>query len=351
MDPACYFDNAATTPVDPSVFTAMEPYLKDRFGNANSIHAWGREACAAVTKAREHVAALIQADDPTEIVFTSGATEANNWILRAYKSLAISPFEHGSVRAFASSHGARTLKNERWRLEPDKDAELTSVMRVNNETGAILEIPKAKVTHSDATQAVGKIPFDAKAYDYVSMSGHKFYGPKGVGALYIKGGHEMDPLLFGGEQEHGKRSGTLNVPGIVGMGEAARVALERMEEDMAHALALRSYAKGRLAELPDVHFIEAEQNSPYVLSVCFEGLEGESLVVSLDAKGYAASSGSACSSGKGHVSSVLQALGLPDSMARGAVRLSFGRFNTQEAAEGLCDALVQAATSLRKLYV
>lgn len=350
MDPACYFDNAATTPVDPRAFAAMEPFLRNSFGNANSIHAWGREACAAVTRAREHVAELIGADDPSEVCFTSGATEANNWVLRAFPSLAISPFEHGSVRAFATCHGATVLKNDGWKLE-DSSAELTSVMRVNNETGAVLDMPKAKTTHSDATQAVGKVPFDAKAYDYVSMSAHKFYGPKGVGALYIKGAHDMTPLLFGGEQEHGRRSGTLNVPGIVGMGEAARIAVLQVKEDMEHAGALRAYVKGRLSELPDVHFVEHAQQSPYVLSVCFDGLEGESLVISLDAKGYAASSGSACSSGKGHVSSVLTAYGLPDSLARGAVRISFGRFNTLRAAEGLCDTLAQAATSLRKLYV
>jgi cysteine desulfurase len=350
MDPACYFDNAATTPVDPRVFAAMEPYLRDSFGNANSIHAWGREACAAVTKAREHVAALIGADDPNEVVFTSGATEANNWVLRAFPTIAVSPFEHGSVRQFAEQHGGKTLRNDGWELQP-ADADLTSVMRVNNETGAVLEMPPAKRTHTDATQAVGKVPFDAKRYDFTSMSAHKFYGPKGAGALYIKGAPAMDPLLYGGEQEHGRRSGTLNVPGIVGMGMAAKVALERMDEDMAHAQALRAYVKGRLGEFPGVLFVENECNSPYVLSACFEGLEGESLVVSLDAKGYAASSGSACSSGKGHVSGVLTALGLPESVSRGAVRLSFGRFNTLQAAEGLCDALLEAANSLKKLAV
>lgn len=349
MDPACYFDNAATTPVDPRVFAAMEPFLRGSFGNANSIHAAGREACAAVCKAREQVAALIQAEDPSEVVFTSGATEANNWILRDFPTLAISPFEHGSVSAFACSHGAIVLKNQGWKLET-ADVELTSVMRVNNETGAIIDFPGAKRKHSDATQAVGKIPFDAKDYDFASMSAHKFYGPKGAGALYIKGAEEMEPLLFGGEQEHGRRSGTLNVPGIVGMGAAAAVAMERMEEDMAHALSLREYVKGRLGELPGVTFIEHTRQSPFVLSTCFEGIEGESIVVSLDAKGYCVSSGSACSSGKGHTSSVLRALGIPDGRARGAVRVSFGRFNTRQSAEGLCDAMSTAVASLRRLF-
>lgn len=350
MDPACYFDNAATTPVDPRVFAAMEPFLRNSFGNANSIHAWGREGCAAVTHAREQVAKLIQADDPSEVCFTSGATEANNWVLRAFPTLSISPFEHGSVRAFACSHGAVVLKNNGWELDAST-TELTSVMRVNNETGAYIAMPSAKKTHSDATQAVGKVPFDAKQFDFVSMSAHKFYGPKGAGALYIKGHPDVEPLMYGGEQEHGRRSGTLNVPGIVGMGAAAEVAMERMEEDNAHALGLREYVKGRLGELGDVHFVEAEHNSPFVLSTCFEGLEGESIVISLDAKGFALSSGSACSSGSGSVSKVLSAYGLPESVSRGAVRISFGRFNTQSATERLCDALVQAVTSLRKLSV
>jgi cysteine desulfurase len=350
MDPACYFDNAATTPVDPRVFAAMEPYLRDSFGNANSIHAAGREACAAVCKAREQVAALIRADDPSEVCFTSGATEANNWVLRAFPTIAVSPFEHGSVRQFAEHHGAIVLKNKGWSLETAA-ADLTSVMHVNNETGAILEMPRARKTHSDATQAVGKIPFDAKRYDFVSMSAHKFYGPKGVGALYIKGAQEMEPLLFGGEQEHGRRSGTLNVPGIVGMGAAAEIAMRQLDQDMAHASALWSYVKGRLGELSDVSFVEHTSQSPFVLSTCFEGLEGETIVVSLDAKGYAASSGSACSSGKGHVSSVLRAYGLTESKARGAARVSFGRFNTLKSAEGLCDEIVRAVGSLRKLFV
>jgi cysteine desulfurase len=327
----------------------MEPYLRDSFGNANSIHSAGREACAAVCKAREQVAALIRADDPSEVVFTSGATEANNWILRDFSTLAISPFEHGSVSAFACSHGATVLKNKGWTLE-GSNAELTSVMRVNNETGAILEMPAARKTHSDATQAVGKIPIDVRSYDFASMSAHKFYGPKGVGALYIKGAQEMEPLLFGGEQEHGQRSGTLNVPGIVGMGAAAAVAIERKDEDYAQAASLRDYVKGRLGELPGVSFVEHTAQSPFVLSTCFEGLEGESIVVSLDAKGFAVSSGSACSSGKGHTSSVLRALGLPDTLARGAVRISFGRFNTRQAAEALCSEIEAAVGSLRKLF-
>lgn len=350
IDPACYFDNAATTPVDPQVLDAMLPYLQGSFGNASSIHAWGREACEAVTKAREQVAALIGAEDPSEVVFTSGATESNNWVLRTAPSLAIGPFEHNSVRQAGCALGAKTLANIGWKIE-DSDAELTSVMLVNNETGAILEMPGCKTLHSDATQAVGKIPFDAKQFDFVSMSAHKFYGPKGVGALYIKGGKDMAPLLFGGEHEHGRRSGTLNVPGIVGMGMAAEVAQDRLEADMAHAHSLRCLVKDRLSKIPDVVFVEGDSQSPFVLGACFVGLEGETLVVSLDSKGYAVSSGSACSSGSGAVSKVLKAYGIEDQVARGAVRFSFGRRNTLEAAEGLCGVVEKSVESLRRLFV
>ncbi len=350
MDPACYFDNAATTPVDSRVVEAMLPHLKGGFGNASSIHAWGREACEAVTKAREQVAKLIQADDPSEIVFTSGATESNNWILRSVKSLAISPFEHDSVRHIGEVLGAKTLKNKGWKLE-DSDADLTSVMLVNNETGAILGMPKCKTLHSDATQAVGKIPFDAKRFDFASMSAHKFYGPKGVGALYIRGGKDMAPLLFGGEHEHGRRSGTLNVPGIVGMGRAVEVCQERLEADYAHAANLRGIVKERLSKIADVVFVEAENQSPYILSTCFPGLEGETLVISLDARGFAVGSGSACSSGSGATSKVLKAYGLDDRVARGAVRFSFGRLNTVESAQALCACVEKSVENLRKLFV
>lgn len=350
MEPAYYFDNAATTPVDPRVLEAMLPYLTGSFGNANSIHAKGREACEAVNKAREQVAGLIGADDPSEIVFTSGATESNNWVLRTAKTLAISPFEHDSVHHIGHVLGATILKNNGWKLE-GADVDLTSVMLVNNETGAILAPPPSKRLHSDATQAVGKIPFQANRFDFASMSAHKFYGPKGVGALYIRGGKDMAPLLFGGEHEQGRRSGTLNVPGIVGMGMAAVVAKERLEQDTAHVAHLRAFVKDRLSRISDIEFVECDEQSPYILSACFVGLEGETLVISLDAKGFALGSGSACSSGSGATSKVLKAYGLDDKIARGAVRFSFGRFNTEETSERLCQTVEKSVESLRKLYV
>lgn len=349
MDRAKYFDNAATTPVAPEVFAAMEPYLMERFGNASSIHAWGRQANNAVEEARQSLAQLIGAD-PDEIVFTSGATEANNWILRAFPSLSVSPFEHPSVRLTALALEATVLKNDGWNLE-DSQTELTSIQTVNHETGALIPSPKTKLRHADATQAVGKIPVQISQYDFASMSAHKFYGPKGVGALYIKGGRALSPLMHGGDHEHGLRSGTLNVPAIAGMGAAASLAKDRVTEDVTHAKRLREETKRELATISDVHFAEADQNSPYVLTPCFSGVEGESVVITLDSKGFAASAGSACSSMSDETSPVLKALGLPDDIARGAVRISFGRYNTEQAAKQLCQEIRQAVQNLRKLNV
>jgi len=349
MDRSKYFDNAATTPVAPEVFAAMEPFFKDRFGNASSIHGWGRQAENAVEEARSQLADLIGAE-PEEIVFTSGATEANNWVLRSFSSLSVSPFEHPSVRLTAEALKATVLKNDGWKLE-GSESELTSVQAVNHETGALIKFPDARLKHSDATQAIGKVPFDATQYDFASMSAHKFYGPKGVGALYNKGCNPLPPLFHGGSHEHGFRSGTLNVPGIVGMGEAARVAKDRLQEDVAHAQQLHKEVKRQLSEIEGVFFVESENNSPYVLTPCFEGVEGESVVITLDSKGFAISSGSACSSGSGVTSHVLTAFGVPDDLIRGMVRISFGRYNTVSSAEQLCEQIADAIKNLRKLNV
>jgi|GEM_PF-4343971 len=241
MDRSRYFDHAATTPVDAFVREAMMPFLGDDCGNAHSLHQWGLRAREAVEGARQAVARLLGAEDPSEVVFTSGATESNNTVLAAFDSVAVSPFEHSSVREPALSRGAWIMSNEGWTLSPPSPVELVSVMTVNNETGALLTMPECPgaMRHTDATQAVGKLAFDATAYDFVSCSGHKFYGPKGVGALFLRGAEPIEPLLRGGGQEHGVRAGTLNVPGIVGMGMAAELAHERRIHDFDHAVALR----------------------------------------------------------------------------------------------------------------
>jgi cysteine desulfurase len=351
---ARYFDNAATTPLDPRVLEAMLPALRDDWGNAHSIHACGLRAMAAVEQAREAVAELVGAEDPSQIVFTSGATEANNWVLHSFEHGLISPFEHSSVLEPAQSLGYTVLANDGFTLHPpDQPAPLISVMKVDNETGAIFEPeqvrPWAKALHTDATQALGKIAFDVSLYDFASMSSHKFYGPKGIGALYIQGDAPIQPYMLGGEQETGRRAGTLNVPAIIGMGEAARLAQDEIEVDQGKANRLRPLVLSALEDVPDWRINGHETCSPFILSISFLGVEGESLVIDLDRSGFAISSGAACSSRSTEPSHVLTALGLETQWLRGTVRLSFGRFNTEEAAEELGRALTTSVTRLRNV--
>jgi cysteine desulfurase len=353
MDRARYFDNAATTPLDPRVWAEMRPYLEDEFGNASSIHAFGQSARAAVERARERLAALIGADDPTQITFTSGATESNNWVLRSFPSGVFSPFEHSAVREPAIFLGYEPLANEELTLQPPpRRAELLSVMSVNNEIGAQWDAsafrPYADKIHSDLTQSVGKLPTDLSGLDYASLSAHKFYGPKGVGALYTAD-DPLPPLLLGGEQEQGLRAGTLNVAGIVGLGAAAAIAADEWEEDRARAELLREIVVEGLQSLSDWQINGGVNASPYILSLSFRGLEGETLVIEADRAGYAISSGAACSSQSTEPSHVLTALGLDPEWRRGTVRISFGRFNNEETAAGLAKSLLHSAEKLRTM--
>jgi len=350
-----YFDNAATTPVDPRVLEAMLPYFGQHFGNAHSLHTFGGEAMAAVEQAREQVAKLLGADAPDEIVFTSGATEANNWMVYGFPDLAVSPFEHSSIHAPAMSFGRPVMANDGLMMTSPDDAPIVSLMKVNNEIGTIFE-PEAMATgqrlvHSDITQAVGKIPVDVTAFDYASLSGHKFYGPKGVGALYAKGANFPTPLLIGGDQENGFRAGTLNVAGIVGMGAAAELAYEEREQDAALAAELRQIVLEGLDKALDFQVNGGVQVSPYILSVSFYGMEGETLVIEMDRLGFALSSGAACSSRSTAPSHVLTALNLEPAWLQGTIRISFGRFNTKEAAQRLGKALTLGAETINNLNV
>ncbi|MBW7928995.1 MAG: cysteine desulfurase [Fimbriimonadaceae bacterium] len=349
-----YFDNAASTPVDPIVVQEMLPFLTEAHGNAHSIHSAGMRAMQAVELARERVAALIGAEDPDEVVFTSGATESNNWVLRSYGKIAIGPFEHPSVAVTGCCVGAEVLGNEgETIMPPTSSPDLVSVMWVNNEMGGILDVPAcrtwARNVHSDLTQAVGKVPFDLKSICFGSLSAHKFYGPKGVGALYAHGGCNLDPLLAGGGQEHGARAGTLNVPGIVGMGAAAAVARDRQEQDFAHATELRAIVLDELSSVSDWRENRCTRQSPFVLNLSFLGLVGEALVVELDCVGFAVSAASACKSSSHGTSGVLTALGVPADWAKGALRISFGRSNTKESARALGVALREGVASLRAM--
>lgn len=349
-----YFDNAATTPVDRRVVDAMLPYLSGDFGNAHSLHQWGQRAKAAVELARKEVADLIGAEDPSEIVFTSGATESNNWVLANYQKVAMSPFEHSSLHETGQAKGAELLEFDGTELTPPDEADLVSMMLVNNETGqmfSLVHLHGSWAIHSDITQAVGKIPLSVRDLDldFASLSGHKLHGPKGVGALYIRGGWRLTPMLFGGDQEDGRRAGTVNVPAIVGFGTAARLAKESMEENAAHVSRLNKLVRQHLAQVPSMNIWDFGTHSPYILTPAFLGVEGEALVIEMDRMGFGISSGAACSAGSGELSHVLTALGIEPEWIRGTVRLSFSKYNTEESAGNMADSLRQAVNNLRNL--
>lgn len=354
MDAARYFDNAATTPLDPRVREVMLPYLGEEFGNAHSLHAWGMRAGEAVERAREQVALLIGAEDPSQITFTSGATEANNWVLEApHDHLWISPFEHSSMREPALRRKASTLANQGAELSrPGDSPALVSIMAVNNEIGTTWRAPDyggpGDLIHSDLTQAVGKFPVDLHGLDFAGFSAHKFYGPKGVGALYSRD-QPPEPLILGGEQERGYRGGTLNVAAIVGMGRAAEIAREAQAEDFERAQALRAALLDGLKGLADFRVHGGDRTSPYIVSVGFAGVQGETLVLDMDRRGFAISAGAACSSRSVEPSHVLTALGLEETWRRGTVRISFGRFNRLEETAELARILRTSVESLRTL--
>jgi cysteine desulfurase len=347
-----YFDNAATTPLDRRVLEAMFPFLRDHWGNAHSLHSEGSLAMEAVATARRQVANLLGADDPGEVVFTSGATESNNWILRSIPDVSVSPFEHSSLYEPASTLGLGVLRNSGLHVEPNA-SRLNSLMKVNNEIGTIFSpesLTSAQV-HSDVTQAAGKIPLDVKPLDFASFSAHKFYGPKGVGGLYAREGSFPAPLLIGGDQETGIRAGTLNVPGIVGMGAAAEIALERQPEEYRAAAEMREIVLEQVRKLGDARINGGTLVSPFILSISCLGVEGETVVIEMDRMGFAMSAGSACSSRSSDPSHVLVALGLEEEWLRGTVRISFGRFNTNESSAAMAKKLVETVESLRTLAV
>lgn len=353
MDRSRYFDNAATTSIDPRVKEEMLPFLSEEFGNANSLHEAGRRAAQAVELARERVASLIQAEDPSQIIFTSGATESNNWIINAFTTGAVSPFEHSAVREPAIAKGFKILRNIGLEVcQPEESVELISVMSVNNEIGSRWD-PRpfrshGKALHSDITQQVGKIAVNLDGLDFASLSAHKFYGPKGVGALYAQS-FPPEPLLRGGEQESGHRSGTLNVTGIVGMGAAAAIAEQSLPEDEAHAAELKHVLLEGLSKEGSWQLLGGSDASPYIVAISFEGVEGESLVIALDNQNFAISAGAACSSRSTEPSHVLTALGLSERERRGTVRISFGRYNSKDSTREIAKSLLHSAEILRTM--
>ncbi|MFN3682486.1 MAG: cysteine desulfurase family protein [Fimbriimonadaceae bacterium] len=350
-----YFDHAATSPLDPRVLQAMLPWLGERFGNAHSIHSWGREARAAVERARETVAEALGAEAPEQVVFVSGSTEACATALLQAPPGWVSPFEHSAVREPAARLGFRVLPCSGVRCLPPEEEPgggMFAHLSVSNETGTVFH-PRAVAPEPcrllvDATQALGKLDAPAADADWAAFSAHKIGGPKGIGALFSRYPLER-PMILGGGQESGQRGGTLNVAGIVGFAEACRIAMLERAEAWERAAKLRAVVLEELEGVADLRVNGGDAVVPHILSVSFLGLEGEALVIELDSDGYAVSAGPACSSGSTEPSPVLLAMGVPAEWARGTVRISFGPGNTPESARDLGRSLRRAVERLRTM--
>lgn len=376
-----YLDHSATTPVRPEVLEEMLPYLKEEFGNPSTLYSWGRQAKRAIEEARARVAALIGAQ-PEEIVFTSGGTEADNMALigvayanqKKGKHIITSSIEHHAVLDTAQYLQRQGFKVTFLPVTPEglvrvEDVEeaitdetiLISIMHVNNEVGTIQPIQeigkiareRGIIFHTDAVQSVGKIPVnvDELNVDLLSASAHKIYGPKGVGCLYIRKGTRIQPLLHGGGQERKRRAGTENVPGIVGFGKAAELAGQELESEGKRLKALRDkLIDGVLGRIDHVQLNgDRERRSPINANFSFKYVEGESILLSLDMKGIAASSGSACTSGSLDPSHVLLAMGIPHEVAHGSVRMTLGRDNTEEDIDYVLEVLPEIIERLRAM--
>jgi len=381
MEKRIYLDHSATTPIKKEVLDAMLPYLTEQYGNPSSIYTEGREAKKALEKARDTIAAAIGAE-AKELFFTASGTEADNWALRgileanAQKGchLITSKIEHPAILetcADLSKKGCEItylsvdqngfIDLEELERAIREDTVLVSVMTANNEIGTIQPVAEIGrickahhvLFHTDAVQAVGTIEIDVKKWniDLLSLSGHKFYGPKGVGALYIRNGVKIAPFVTGGHQENGRRAATENVAGIVGMAKALSLAVSAMRENTEKLECLREHTITRiLEEIPDVTLNgDRRRRLPGHINFSFRFIEGESLLLMLDLAGIAASSGSACTSGSLDPSHVLLAIGLPHEIAHGSLRLTFGAENTMEEADYLVDKLKQIVRKLRDM--
>ena len=365
-----YLDHNATTPLDPRVLQAMLPYLSGPYGNPSSLHRYGRAARDGVERARAQVAALVGAQ-PQEVIWTSGGTEANNLAL---KGLCRGPSPAGQLLYGATEHpavmeAAESLKSQGWAVQaiamtalglvdwPAFTAQcaqaavrVASLMRANNETGVVQDTARAAALvhqaggwlHVDATQAAGKLPLSMSetGADLLTLSSHKLYGPKGIGALVVRAEVDLAPLLHGGAQERGLRGGTENLPAIVGFGAAAELAALELAERSAHVAALQGQLEAGLKDIPSVTVFGAgTERLDNTTQFALAGWDGEALLMHLDRKGFAVSSGSACASGSGEPSHVLLAMGVDASTAKGAVRVSFGKDNSTADVAGFLSAL------------
>ena len=378
-----YADHAGTTALSQTALAAMTPYFTEQYGNPSSLYRFGQEAKADLERARADIAACIGAK-PEEIFFTSGGTEADNWALKgvvelmALKGKTTGHIITSAIEHHALLHTAQHLEKQGYavtylpvdelgRVSPADveaavrpDTVLISIMAANNEIGTIQPVAEIGAVarrhkilfHTDAVQAVGHIPVDVEAWnvDLLSLSAHKFQGPKGVGALYVRRPLRLPPLLHGGGQEKGRRSGTENVPGVIGMAAALKEAVDRLEAEGARLSALRDRLISGLTKLPYTRLTgDPENRLPGTASFVFEGVEGEALLLHLDARGICASSGSACSSASLDPSHVLLAIGLPHAIAHGSLRLSLGPDNTEADVDAILKAVPQVVEYLRAM--
>ncbi len=374
-----YLDNNATTRTDPAVVAAMLPFFSEQFGNASSAHAFGSEVAGAVKQARKNLQALLGAAFDHEIVFTSGGTESDNAaILSALDTqsgrdeIVTTAVEHPAILSLvehlAASRGIKVhfvgvdargrLDIEAYRRALGPRTAIASVMSANNETGTLFPVAQlaaiahdaGALFHTDAVQAVGKIPLDLKAteIDMLSLSGHKLHGPKGIGALYLRKGAKFNPLIRGGPQERRRRGGTENVPGIVGLGKAAELALAHMQDEQTRIRALRDRLEYGILGIGDCFVIgDTENRLPNTSNTAFEHLEGEAIIHHLNRAGIAASLGSACASGSMEPSHVLRAMNVPMTALRGAIRFSLSRDNTIDDVVCVLNLLPEIVAKLR----
>lgn len=355
-----YLDNNATTMTAPTVVEAMAPYWSELYGNPSSMHGFGGENRAPVERSRAHVATLL-GSNPSDIVFTSGGSESDNLAIRGAieaqvgrkRHIVTTRVEHPAVRAVfhhIQKQGYRLTElpvNRAGALDLDQVAEaitpdtaLVSIMWANNETGVVFPIEelaqivksRGAVFHTDAVQAVGKIPIDVSKVpiDLLSLSSHKIHGPKGMGALYVRRGTKFSPQIIGGHQEGGKRAGTENVPGIVGLGKACELASNHLSENYGKVRALRDRLQEGILKHCEGARLNGAVRLPNTLNVSFEFVEGEAILLMLDDLGISASSGSACASGSLEPSHVMRAMGVPFTEAHGSIRFSLSRFNTED---------------------
>ena len=377
-----YADNAATTSVSKTALNAMMPYLTEDYGNPSSLYGFAQRAAEALAQARATVAECLGAASPREIYFTSGGSEADNQAImsaarvgarKGKKHLISTKFEHHAVL-----HSLKRLEKEGFevtlldvhedgvvRIEDLKNAIredtcLVTIMFANNEIGTVQPVAeigalcreKGIPFHCDAVQAAGHMPIDVEKMniDMLSISGHKFHAPKGVGALYVRKNIPLFNLIEGGAQERGKRAGTENVAGIVAMAAALKESVDNMEADSKKMIAMRDKLFAELSKIPHSKINGSlEHHVPGTVNMCFEGIEGESLLLMLDANGICASSGSACTSGSLDPSHVLLALGLPHEVAHGSLRLSIGEYNTMEEIDHICKVVPQVVEYLRNM--